>query len=547
MPNYALTLITLLLATWLVHTAKSALEQVYIWQLKEYRVDRLRAHLATRRGRALLFNAVTLWKWALLILLIATWDFAVMGQFISYTLLLTYAIETIITLQQMMQRRLRRPQFTAKAVVILIGALGAAIGGMFIAYYVFFHYALLNFYYTAATALLLDRALFLIIAAIVAGLVLPTKLLKRRSIHAARAKMEQFPDLKVVGITGSYGKSSTKEFVYTILSASPARRTQVLKTPANTNTDIGVAQVVLRDLCPEHEVFVVEMGAYKQREIADICAIVAPQIGVLTAINEQHLALFKTIETTIATKFELIDALPPTGLAVLNADNDYIAARAQQVAARKVLYSVNGATDLVAENIIVGADQVEFEVKWGAARQHFAVNILGAHNVGNLLAAIAVALELEMSLPEIAAAAREITPPPGTMRAYTGINDTILIDDSYNANPAGVSAALDYLRARPASRRVIVTTGMLELGAATVEAHRAVGAAMARVCDLIVIVGADFAEHYLAGINDREKVILSANWRGAVKQLRKYIVPGDVILFEGRGTEHVLREVKRKT
>ncbi|MFQ6058785.1 MAG: UDP-N-acetylmuramoyl-tripeptide--D-alanyl-D-alanine ligase, partial [Anaerolineae bacterium] len=532
-------LVIFLLLFWLIRTASNTSLQAYLWQLKEYRLDRLLAHMTTLRGKRLIFNPFAILKWIMLLslplLLLSDFYHALF----PYAVAIVYGAETVQAAFQILRRRFKRPKFTAKATLLLLASLGVELALM-LAYLVrteslvisplTFRVDVASLPQLAWVTLLLDKALPLLVLGAVLGLQVVTVLTKRRIIRAAKRKLQGFPHLIVIGITGSYGKTSTKAFLHTILST----RFKTLKTVGSTNTDIGVARTILSDLRSEHEVFVVEMGAYQRGEIKAICDLVKPRIGILTGLNEQHLALFKTLETTIQAKFELIESLPEDGLAVFNGDNTHLEALAQKVQMRKKVYSIfdvrsndfsrflaqshpqpttevvttntfqthsqDPATrkaDVYAQDIVVHRDRVTFRVVSDGETQDFKVQVLGRQNVPNLLAAMCVAQELGMSLPEIAQAAQAIEPLEQTMRPHPGIHGSLLIDDTYSANPDGVLAALEYLQRVPAHRRIMVTPGMLELGSAAPEAHRRVGRRMAQVCDLAIITSQDYARYLL--------------------------------------------------
>jgi UDP-N-acetylmuramoyl-tripeptide--D-alanyl-D-alanine ligase len=530
----------LLLFLWAIRTASSISLQTYLWQLKEYRLDRLLAHMTTLRGRRLIVNPFAVLKWALLLTFPLLLLSDVYRALFPYAVVLVYGAETAWAVLQILRRRFRRPTFTAKATLLLLASLGAE-GALMLAYLLWAGVALP---WLAWVALLLDRTLFLVVVGIVLGLGVATGFAKRRIIRAAGRKLQAFPHLTVIGITGSYGKTSTKAFLHTILSA----RFKALRTVGSTNTDIGVARAILRDLRPQHEVFVVEMGAYQRGEIKAICDLVRPRIGILTGLNEQHLALFKTLETTVRAKSELIESLPAEGLAILNGDSPPLAALAREGRIRKKVTSVIHEADVYAQDIVVMRDRVTFRVVSGGEAQDFEVRVLGEQNVPNLLAAVCAAQELGMSLAEIARAARAIEPLEGTMRPHPGIRGTTLIDDTYSANPDGVLAALEYLRRVPAHRRVMVTPGILELGSAAPEAHRRVGRKMAQVCDLAIITSRDYARHLLQGAREggmpEDQIVVEEDLGAVVRRLREYLMPDDMVLFQGRGPERVLRQLK---
>jgi UDP-N-acetylmuramoyl-tripeptide--D-alanyl-D-alanine ligase len=359
---------------------------------------------------------------------------------------------------------------------------------------------------------------------------------KGATVRSATQRLRQRSDLVVVGITGSYGKTSTKEILATLLGA----RYRVCKTAASVNTPVGIARTVLRDLRPEHQVFVVEMGAYVPGNIRDLARLARPRIGVLTAIGEQHLERFGSVENIARTKYELIEALPADGLAVFNADNPRcreLAARTRHVPVRTYgLETADGAPDVTAVDIRTSTRGTEFTVRAaGHGEARFVSPLLGRHNVANVLGATAVALELGLTLPEIAAAAERLEPVPHRLQLIPGSGGVTVIDDAYNSNPAGARAALAVLAEFP-GRKVLVTPGMVELGELEAERHAEFGREAAAVCDWIILVGrkrtADIAAGAQAAGFPAERLFVVSDLKEATAQLGRLVAAGDVVLFE---------------
>jgi UDP-N-acetylmuramoyl-tripeptide--D-alanyl-D-alanine ligase len=341
------------------------------------------------------------------------------------------------------------------------------------------------------------------------------------------------------------------------------------------------------------------MGAYKRGEIKAICDIVKPKIGILTGINEQHLALFGSLENTVKAKFELIEVLPKNGLAVINSklrtQNSELQLKVQNLkffsvdrtchpelvsGSEKENYRFRNEfgitesiqndkkSDIYASDIKIEKDKIKFKVTSGEASENFEINLIGKQNVSNILACTAVAEHLGMNLKEISEAVKKIKPIAKTMSAYGGFPPTAdpqkaeakgrkfyLIDDTYNANPAGVLAALEYLEnfktrhrvskisdTRCLPRKIILFPGIIELGPATKKVHQSLGKKMAEVCDLIIITKKDFAEYIIDGT----KFIIQENPEKVYQILKNYLKPGDVVLFESRGMENVLERLKKE-
>lgn len=302
----------------------------------------------------------------------------------------------------------------------------------------------------------------------------------RHYIGDARRILASMPDLVTIGITGSYGKTSTKNFLQALLSV----KYNVLMTPENYNTTMGVVRTVREHLLPTHEILIAEMGAKNPGDIKEICDLVRPRYGILTSIGEQHLETFKTVDNIIKTKFELADAIPPDGKIFLNYDNEYI--RARKVAVPAVTYGVKeGGADYTASDIAVSGDGSSFAVTAPGGESHrFVTKLLGAHNIQNIVGCIAVAHTLGIPLTDLAAPVRRLQPVEHRLQLLPNG----FIDDAYNSNPAGFRAALDVLRGFE-GQRVLVTPGMVELGERQDALNRKLGFYAAACCDYAVLVG----------------------------------------------------------
>jgi len=366
---------------------------------------------------------------------------------------------------------------------------------------------------------------------------------KKRIIKKAAGKMGNLKKVKVIGITGSYGKTSTKEFLYIILS----QKYKVVRTEGNNNTNIGVARTVLNKVNDNYDYFICEMGAYKIGDIEEICGIVKPEIGILTGINEQHLDLFGSIENTVKAKSELIMSLPKSGLAILNGDNKYIKSEIEKLKniippLEKGVRGISG-LDKKIENIIlyslknisnirVMPDFVEFIYK----NQNFKANFLGRHYIENLLAAIITAENLGMNLEEISEAVKKIKPSKFMMRKLKGLNNSIFIDDSYSANPDGVIAALNYLdEAYQDYKKIIVFPGIIELGNKSEEVHKKLYDKINKVCDIAYILNSGFR------IPDSGcKFVFEKNFDKVAGMLKNDLDEKTIVLFESRGAGVVM-------
>lgn len=309
------------------------------------------------------------------------------------------------------------------------------------------------------------------------------KRINRRYIDDAKRILAGNPGLVVIGVTGSFGKTSVKHFLHKLLSA----KYNTLMTPGNFNTTLGVVRTVREELRPFHEVFICEMGAKDRGHIREICDLVKPRHGVLTAIGPQHLETFKTLENVVAAKFELVDALPPNGVAFLNHDSEDI--RVHPVSGRTVSYRLEpGEADYIARNIRVDGRGAAFDVGLSdGTERRFETRLVGAHNVLNVLAAIAVADRLGVPADDMAVAVRRLESVPHRLQLIRR-GGVIIIDDAYNSNVSGAGAALEAL-AMFDGFKVLITPGMIELGDMQDQLNHDFGHHAAAVCDLVVLVG----------------------------------------------------------
>jgi UDP-N-acetylmuramoyl-tripeptide--D-alanyl-D-alanine ligase len=350
---------------------------------------------------------------------------------------------------------------------------------------------------------------------------------------AGRARLAQIAP-RVIGITGSYGKTTTKVCVGAVLSEAM----ETLITPASFNSQLGVIRTINEHLTDRHRAFVVEMGMYRAGDIAELCELVHPSIGVLTAIGPVHLERMGTIEAIADAKAELALALPADGHLVVNGDDVRCVQIAGRVAVDAVLYGLeNPDAHVRAEAIEIVDGTTRFTLVIGAERTVAQAGLLGRHNVSNLLAAAAVGHLLGMSIEQIARGLDRVVPLEHRLQPIPNPRaGIVVIDDAYNANPAGAAAALEVLREHPASRRILVTPGMVELGAEEGQLNERFGRQAAAACDRVILVGPERTRPIAAGLAaegfDPAAITVVRDLAAATEVLRGLTRAGDVILFE---------------
>lgn len=355
----------------------------------------------------------------------------------------------------------------------------------------------------------------------------------------AKRILRSMPDLTIIGITGSFGKTSTKNYLHRILS----ERYNVLMTPGNFNTTLGVVRTIREQLKPYHQVFIVEMGAKQTGDIKEICDLVHPEIGIVTAVGEMHLETFHSVDNIFATKFELIDALPTNGMGVINLDSEHIASRIghHHSHANIISYGVhNHNADYRAANIAYATSQTSFDVDFrGDIRDGYATHLAGRGNILNLLAAIAVADKLGVSEALQKRAIRQIEQIEHRLSIKRIAGGVTILDDAYNSNPAGAQMALEVLRhfeRGAAGRRIVITPGFVELGDRQETLNQELGRQAAEACDIAIVVNKTNREALLSGLRNgglpEESIVVVDTLNDALLKLQQTLRAGDVVLYE---------------
>lgn len=362
-----------------------------------------------------------------------------------------------------------------------------------------------------------------------------------RYVRAARHKLAEVDPL-VVGVTGSFGKTSTKSAIAGLLGPP----SEALATPGSFNTPLGVCRTINEQLVAGHRVLVVEMGAYGEGEIADLCRLVRPRIGVLTSIGPAHLERFGSLDAIRRAKYELIESLPDDGVAIMNVDDPEVRALAESTErVRVVRYGLDAsaAPHVTARRAEVTAVGTVLEVVDTRTGEELEVRtrLLGRHSIGHVLAGVSVALEGGRRLDDLGPAIGALAPVEHRLQLMPSASGVTIIDDAYNSNPRGAAAALEVLAAMPARRRIVVTPGMVELGGVQLEANRELGRHAARVADAVIVVAATNRDAILAGAAEGgcNEVRVVDSLEGARQELASLLHPGDVVLFENDLPDHL--------
>jgi len=361
----------------------------------------------------------------------------------------------------------------------------------------------------------------------------PEKIISTYYFTSARRKLLGQKDLIRIGITGSYGKTTVKHILGTLLSEKYA----VLITPKSFNTPMGVARTIRERLLPSHQVFIAEMGARHVCDIKVLCRLTKPVMGILTSVGPQHLDTFKTVERVTKTKYDLIEALPPDGQSFFADDHAICKLLYAKTSKPKTLVALAaGDADAWSENVSVSAEGSAFDLCFAdGERLRCQTSLLGEHNILNILLAAAVARKLGLTKSQIQRGIRRIEPVPSRLELLKNPNSYTIINDGFNANPVGARAALNVLRQFP-ERRIIVTPGMVELGAREAELNREFGKAIAQAADIAVIIGKKRVQPILDGLREagfpEEQIHRVDSLAESTAVLRRIARKDDTVLYE---------------
>lgn len=363
---------------------------------------------------------------------------------------------------------------------------------------------------------------------------------KERSINmgfykSAQEKIKSLEDMKVIGITGSYGKTSTKFITSTVLD----EKFKVYHTPSSFNTPMGLSKVINNDLPSDREVFIAEMGAYVKGEIKEVADLVQPDIGILTSIGPAHLESFGSIENIINTKYELIESLPEDGIAIFNYDDPNLKKVADKTNIKKIYFGLENTDnlDIFASDISVNPRGSEFKlIIKDLGEIKCQTKMLGRHNINNILAGCSVGYILGMTLEEIAMGISKIEPVEHRLSLIDSGNGVIIIDDGFNSNPSGAKAALEVINEFKNGKKIVVTPGMVELGDIEYDENKKFGIEISKVADIVFLIGKKRTAPIREGLlemNYPENNIYSVDSLAEATEIfGKMLQPGDVILFE---------------
>jgi UDP-N-acetylmuramoyl-tripeptide--D-alanyl-D-alanine ligase len=579
---------------------------VYLWQVKEYRLDRIWSHWFIEKSKGIRSEVLVSVKIALattIVFFLLSPSATVLIISIVLSFVINWA-ESFVFFQKIPKGKFLRPSLKSfrnliifflnlillsGLVLIFLNWIGAfnisniptklevsdnfswinnvpsAVDGRS-----FFPIEFLILIYASLGGILLE-----ILSPIVTGfgvlITFPLALIKRKIvIERAKKKFSSLKKIKTVAVTGSYGKSTTKELIYQLLDP----KFKVVKTQKNNNTDIGVAQTILKDVSKNTEVFIAEMGAYKIGEIKDICDIAQPDIAVVTGIDQQHVTLYGGIPQILKSSYEVIEALKPDGLSVLNGDNEYCIKLAEKTRKRKKLYfsirnsekmdvvdmagaeskqtllhkvTFPGNENIFVSEIFETSKGLSFKLNFDKESYQVNSNLKVIYNISNLLSAVLCAFELGMTMQEIVDEinGRDFKVP--YLNIYDGINGSKILDDGYNINPTGFMAAIKFLDSlKIKGKKWIMTQGMIELGDERVQIYRKVAQLIVKKIDYLYTSDKYLIEEVKNLDPDFKAVLVNSVFDYPI-YYKALVKKDQIVLLEGAFPQIVLDKIYKGT
>lgn len=350
-------------------------------------------------------------------------------------------------------------------------------------------------------------------------------------INDAKRILKNHKNLIVIGITGSYGKTTTKFILNRILS----EKYNTVCTPQSFNTPMGIVRTIREQLKPQTQVFICEMGAKNVGDIKEICNIVHPDFALITSVGAQHLETFKSVDNVFKTKFELADAVAKKqGKTFVNGDSAEILSRIDK--SNFLVYGSSKDFDFTAKNITYGKTGSEFDLNLGDETIHLNSRLLGLHSIINISGAASLAYELGVNPKDIAFAVSSLNAYEHRLELKPYYNGSLLIDDAYNANPEGSIEAVRVLGSFDGMQKIIITPGLIELGKKEYECNYNLGLEASKFCDIIIFVGINrskpMQEAVLSTDFDKEKMFVAESFMAAYEIFQKFADSNTVLLIE---------------
>lgn len=513
----------MLIALTAVDALLVVLSQVALWQRKEYRVDRMKAYLLSPEGSLKKQGAVVLSA----VFLLGAWIAWLLNFLVVADILSLGSVLSVLTghLIRIVHKGVFRPEFTARATIVFGVTLILAGGWVFfvvplgellslqLATFIFFLPAL-----TACSVYLIG---------------VPAQMQKQRLIARASNYRNHLRNLTVIGITGSVGKTSTKTYLIHLLGGESE---EIRATSEHRNSPYTVAGDMLSRLSQKTTIYIAEMGAYIKGEIAELCALTKPKIGIITAITNQHAALFGSIEALAETKWELIDSLPEDGVAILNKDDAQTVLKSRDLKKKSLWFSTKEEATVSATDVVLHQDRTQCLLSIAGEKHAITLPVISRGQLVPVLAAITAAHALGIKSSIIIERLATLPVLPRTMELRKGALDSVVVDDSYSASEASVTNAIEYMKAIGSEDMRLVLVPIIELGEEGGAVHERIGRLLHTLPAHVYIYGNEYQADILRGMGHLPKAMVL--WFDNAKKLNEAVTAGigvrTLIVLEGR-------------
>lgn len=359
---------------------------------------------------------------------------------------------------------------------------------------------------------------------------------RTKTIEKAKALIESRPDIISVGISGSYGKTSTKEFLFQMLST----KYKVAKTDENKNTDVGVAQSILQNIKPDTKYFIAEVGAYRQGEVAKATKVFMPQHAIITAFGNQHLDLYGSRENLIKAEGEILEYLPEKGTAYINSDILSFAHTSKRTKARVVSFTATtDKGDVVASDTQLNSEKnLTAKIAYGGSNFTIITSLIGAHNIANILPCIAFCMDQGMTKADVITAIKVLKQIPNKLSVHKGINGSLVLNDSGNSSVDGFIAAINTTLDRGYKKNIIISKGIIELGKEKDSSYKKLNSTIVDRPIHLYTTDKLFTKHGASN-----QVIYFSSEKALLAQIRKTADYKTLILLEGKFTPTMVKEI----
>ena len=477
---------------WLASAFFDYTEFTYLWQKGDYGVRKIRHFLASREGRSFWMQYHVLWRaFFSLALFISPLNTPII---VWYLLTIIFISDIIYSLYKILNHNFNWPNFTPKSATVILFSIileSIALLSIMMWQFVFLFIALR----------------FFIIGLSVTILKLPTRWIKKVIIYRAAKKIRNCKKLIIIGIVGSYGKSTTKEFLSHILK----NKYSVDAVPSKIRTDIAVARYILMNDFSNTQVLIVEMSGARPGYLSSLSKMLKPNIVILTGINSQHISYFGSEQKIVTDKYAAFADMQSDGLAIINADKYFCPECIKQIPCPVYLYGLDEEhrPNFLINDTKRSIDQISFQAVVEGKLLVFTAPISGEHNALNIAACYATARHLGIPEVDIVESVKSLHLPKGVHDKYIS-GDTIIIDDSENSNSEGFKSALFVLGAYPSDyRKVVITHGMTELGETAARAHHNIGEEISLIADQLIVISRDYFETMRQGVGNRSSTTVS--------------------------------------